>query len=227
MDKLTEKDVWEGVTAMLGDSTKRLGRHWSYNLWNDPKRLAFVLARYKFAAKMACKNKRVLELGCSEGIGAPILAELAESYTGVDLDGPAIATAQQNFASDKSVFLEDDFLGKSYGTFDSIISLDVIEHIHLKFEPLFFKAIRANLGEDGICIVGTPNITSDQYASPASKIGHVNLYSSERLADAMKTLFNNVFIFGMNDEVVHTGFAPMSHYLIAVGCYLKQEGASL
>ena len=30
--------------------------------------------------------------------------------------------------------------------------------------------------------------------------------------------FHNVFIFSMNDEVVHTGFAPMPHYYFALCC---------
>ena len=34
-------------------------------------------------------------------------------------------------------------------------------------------------------------------------------------------LFHNVFIFGVNDEVVHTGFIKMAHYLIGMGCYRK------
>jgi hypothetical protein len=38
----------------------------------------------------------------------------------------------------------------------------------------------------------------------------------------MRTLlsrfFENVFIFSMNDEVVHTGFSPMAHYIIGLGC---------
>ena len=28
--------------------------------------------------------------------------------------------------------------------------------------------------------------------------------------------FENVFMFGMNDEIVHTGYAPMCHYIWAV-----------
>mgnify|MGYP007028595943 CR=1 FL=1 len=28
--------------------------------------------------------------------------------------------------------------------------------------------------------------------------------------------FDNVFLFSMNDEVVHTGFTPMAHYLFAL-----------
>ena len=34
----------------------------------------------------------------------------------------------------------------------------------------------------------------------------------------LENLFHNVFIFSMNDEMVHTGFAPMAHYLIGMGC---------
>ena len=202
-----------------------LGHHWSYNLRDDPNRLAFVLARYRFAATMACSGKKVLELGCSEGIGVPILAQFTASYTGVDMDGPAITAAQKNFSGAKCRFLEDDFLEKKYGVFDSIISMDVIEHIHAKFEAQFIDTVRKNLGNDGICIVGTPNIASEQYASPTSRLGHVNLYNADRLAKSMRTLFHNVFIFSMNDEMVHTGFAPMAHYLIAVGCYLKTKRA--
>jgi len=34
----------------------------------------------------------------------------------------------------------------------------------------------------------------------------------------LKNYFNNVFLFSMNDEVVHTGFNKMAHYLIAICC---------
>jgi SAM-dependent methyltransferase len=219
-----EKQLWDRVTAMLGDHRKVLGRHWSYNLLSDPKRLAFVLSRYKFAAKMTGRQKRVLELGCSEGIGTPILAEFATHYTGVDLDGSAIATAKENWTNRAWQFIEADFMGKSYGTFDSIVSLDVIEHIHREYEPLFFDTVRKNLGADGICLVGTPNVTSAAYASVGSQRGHVNLYDAARLEAAMRTVFHNVFMFGLNDEVVHTGYAPMTHYLMALGCNKRAGG---
>jgi len=202
---------------------KFFGRHWSYNLTDDPKRLAFVLARYRFAARMAGVGHRVLELGCSEGIGAPILMEFARGYTGVDMDGSAIASARKNFTGNHYHFIEGDFLKKKYGRFDAVISMDVIEHIQPQFETQFLETVSKNLGPDGLCVIGTPNIASEQHASPTSKLGHVNLYSADRLAKSMRTLFHNVFIFSMNDEVVHTGFAPMAHFLIAIGCYLKSS----
>jgi len=50
-----------------------------------------------------------------------------------------------------------------------------------------------------------------------SKIGHINLYSYDRLRSFMEKYFYHVFMFSMNDEVVHTGFGAMAHYIFAVG----------
>ena len=219
--KTNEKDTWDRIAELLGNYHVRLGDHWSYNFYNDPKRLGFVLSRYKFAAKMACKNARVLELGCSSGIGAPILAETAKNYTGVDLDQATIEAAYANLKDPKFTFILDNFLGKNFGEFDAIISLDVIEHIEPSQEDLFFKTVLNNLSSNGICVIGTPNITASAYASRASQIGHINLYSYDRLHESMQRYFHQVFPFGMNDEIMHTGFGSMAHYLMHVGFYQK------
>ncbi len=217
----SEKETWDRTADLLGHHCVGLGDHWSYNFYNDPKRLGFVLSRYKFAAKMACKNARVLELGCSLGIGAPILAETSVKYTGVDLDFSAIQTGMTNLNDSKFSFIHEDFLGKTYGSFEAVVSLDVIEHISSSDEDLFFQTILNNLSDRGICVIGTPNITSSDYASRASQIGHINLYSYERLQKSMQRYFHQVFSFGMNDEIMHTGFGAMAHYLINVGFYQK------
>ena len=221
MNKITEKKIWDDTVLELGDLKVSLSSHWSYNLLNDPKRLAFVLSRYKFAAKMGCKDKVVLELGCSEGIGASILSEIANKYVGIDSDQEAIAVAKNNFKDLNNEFLCADFLGKTFGVFDTVVSLDVIEHIYEEYEDLFFDTCLKNLNENGICIIGTPNITSVPYASKASQMGHVNMYSHERLFEVLKKYFFQVLPFSMNDEVVHTGFAPMGHYLMFVACHKK------
>lgn len=221
----SEKEVWDKVKSILGNRKIILGQHWSYNLHNDPKRLAFVLSRYKFAAKMASKGKNILELGCSEGIGAPILTESAHDYTGVDMDKDAIAAAKRNWISGKMTFIEDDFMGHKYGAYDVIVSLDVVEHIIRKKEGKFFKTLYDNLQNDGIAVIGTPNKTSSKYASKASRLGHVNLFSHDRLKAVMQKYFKNVFIFGMSDEIVHSGYLPMAHYLLCVGCGKKGKKA--
>ncbi|VFM95979.1 MAG: hypothetical protein BECKG1743D_GA0114223_101367 [Candidatus Kentron sp. G] len=36
----TESEIWRQVTGMMGDHRKTLlGRHWTFNLLTDPKRL--------------------------------------------------------------------------------------------------------------------------------------------------------------------------------------------
>jgi len=198
------------------------GEHWSFNIRNDPKRLAFVLARYKFAADLGTSNRSILELGCSEGIGAPLLAEKALSYTGVDIDPEAIVAADQNLSQKSFRFICDDFMGKSYGFFECVVSLDVVEHILPEYENLYFDTVFKNLSEDGIAVIGTPNITASPYASKASELGHVNLYSQERLVGKLREYFYHVFPFGMNDEMVHTGYAPMCHYLMCLCCHKRE-----
>lgn len=221
MNTTDEKSAWDETKQLLLNHSFKFGPHWSFNFRNDPKRLAFVLSRYKFSAKVLGKRHSILELGCSDGIGTSILAENAEKYTGVDLDQPAIEVAKENFTHSKFSFIFDDFMGKNYGNFEGVVSLDVVEHILPEFETIYFQTIYNNLTENGICVVGTPNLTAAPYASKASQLGHVNLYDQQRLVKTMKNYFHQVFPFGMNDETMHTGFASMAHYLICIGCHKK------
>jgi hypothetical protein len=63
-----------------------------------------------------------------------------------------------------------------------------------------------------------PSLESQTYASPQSKEGHVNCQSGDELKKNLQGYFENVFIFSMNDEVIHTGYYPMAHYLLALCC---------
>ena len=44
----------------------------------------------------------------------------------------------------------------------------------------------------------------------------MNCKSGEALKRTLERYFHTVFVFSMNDEVVHTGFYPMAHYLLGV-----------
>ena len=176
---------------------------------------------------MAKKAETVLEMGCGEGIGAPILAENRKSYVGIDYDAPQIETANQIFQEEKYRFISGDFFDNKIGEFDLVVSLDVIEHIYQKYEETYVKALCQNLNEDGIVVIGTPNETTTPYASKLSREAHVNMYSQERLRALLSKYFHNVFCFGMNDEVVHTGFAKMAQYLICVACNRRDEWKSI
>ncbi len=47
------------------------------------------------------------------------------------------------------------------------------------------------------------------------------IFDSERLEKIMSKRFKKVILFSMNDEIVHTGYHAMAHYLICVGFFKK------
>ena len=77
----------------------------------------------------------------------------------------------------------------------------------------FLSNLANSLNDNGICLVGTPNITSDRYASKYSRKGHVNLKDYKSLKSIGDKYFSYSFQFGMNDEVIHTGFPQMAQFL--------------
>ncbi|MBU1173412.1 MAG: class I SAM-dependent methyltransferase [Proteobacteria bacterium] len=211
------EDHWQSVMDYIGEAKQlKLGTFFSHMMLNNPRWVLFTFARYKFASKMIGQSPllNILDLGCNAGYGTLLFTEYGHTVTGVDSDMDAIQWAKSNLG-DKANFIYEDFLGKCYGKFDAVVSLDVIEHI--KDGRKYFETVISNLKEDGFCIIGTINETFKPYASKIARLGHVNLFSAERLRDTARQYFKNVFLFGMNDEVVHTGLYPMCNYLFVLG----------
>ena len=94
----------------------------------------------------------------------------------------------------------------------------MLEHIPAEREDVFIKNITAALDAHGVLIIGMPSLESQAHASPPSRAGHINCKRGPDLKALMERHFHNVFMFSMNDEVVHTGFSPMAHYLLALCC---------
>ncbi|PIS02132.1 MAG: hypothetical protein COT85_07060 [Chlamydiae bacterium CG10_big_fil_rev_8_21_14_0_10_42_34] len=196
-----------------------MGPYTSHIWRNDPRHMCFLFSRYKFCSKMFVGKKRVLEVGCGDSIGTPIVLQSVDSVHGIDFEPIVIKDAvKRNTYGDRCTYSIHDMTESPVkGQFDAAFALDVIEHIPFSLEEKFVSNIAGSLNQDGILILGTPNITAHQYASEGSQKGHINLKSGDTLREALQKEFANVFMFSMNDEVVHTGFSPMAHYLIGVG----------
>ena len=174
------------------------------------------------------QNLKVLDLGCNDGLGDLMIWQdcQCKQVVGVDFDEDAIRWANDNLKQDGLSFIQGDFMGMDIfpGEGDCVVSLDVIEHIPVEQEGMYFQTVCRNLKNDGFAVIGTPNVTMVPYSSPWNKIAHINNYDQRRLYDAMSRYFDNVFIFGMNDEVLHTGMYPMSCYIMALGAGKKRSG---
>lgn len=185
---------------------------------DDPRRMAFFLARYKFVAKILKGKKSALEVGCGDAFGTRIVCQEVAKVTAIDFDPVFIEDVNRRM-SPKWKFecqVHDMLSNPMPRQFESAYSLDVLEHILPKDEDKFLKNIRDSLTDHGVLIIGSPSLQSQAYASRASKEGHVNCKDHEELRQLMTRYFQNVFMFSMNDEVVHTGYGPMAHYLIAL-----------
>ncbi len=192
----------------------------------DPRRALFVLSRYKFVSKMLSGKERVLEVGCADAFGTRIVQQEVVHVTAIDFDPIFIADVKERMSDRWPIecFVHDILEGPVPGSFDAVYSMDVIEHIAPEKEDLFISNMIAPLGRGGVMIVGTPSLESQAHASPQSRQGHVNCKTGPQLQALLARYFNNVFVFSMNDEVVHTGYQPMAHYLIALCCGPNKGG---
>ena len=193
-------------------------------VWHeDPKRLVFTLSRYKFVAKMLTGKNRVAEIGCGDGFGARIVKQEVGQLTITDYDSYFIKRFEDIASEEYPISaVEHNILEGPLGQkFDAIYSLDVLEHIPIEHEDVFVKNIINSLGSNGIVILGMPSIESQTYASPASKEGHINCKTGKDLKLFLEKYFHNVLLFSMNDEVVHTGFEKMAHYLFVICCGVR------
>lgn len=206
--------------AVLSIEQQRLGLMSNYAWCTDPKHLAFTLSRYKFVSKMLSGKKHVLEAGCGDAFASRIVLQEVGKLTAVDIEPlfvEDIATRmdpQWEFEAK----VHDILRSPLEGGFDGIYSLDVLEHIPPENEDAFLRHLTLSLLDGGAMLIGMPSLESQQYASSASKQGHINCKTSPQLCQLMKKYFRNVFMFSMNDEVVHTGYSAMSHYIIALCC---------
>ena len=224
-------DYYEKQYSVLDDNEKKIGLAqfgpMASFTWNtDPKRLLFVLSRYKFAARILEGFDNVLEIGCGDGFAARIVSQHVKRLVISDVDPKMVDRARKIQSSSFPVdcichnFVTDQ-LEISSKIFNGVYLLDVLEHIDERDENLFFKNVKDCMSPDGTIVVGMPSLESQEYASEESKEGHINCKTKEGLHNLMKKHFRSCSAFSMNDEVVHTGFARMSNYVFCVGSGLR------
>jgi len=131
----------------------------SSQVWrDDPRRLGFVLARYKFVAKMFAGMNKVLEVGCADGFGTRVVRQEVAQVVATDFDPVFI---EQNKARVERKWpvefrVHDMMAAPLAEDFDGAYALDVIEHIPESDEQKFVGNMAASVNAWGVCLLGTP-----------------------------------------------------------------------
>ncbi len=177
--------------------------------WADePNVIHEHLHRYLFTQQFVT-GKRVLDLGSGEGYGSNLLASLAESVVGIELDPLATAHSRLRYDRPNLTFLEGSILNLDAvagSSMDVVVCFEVIEHISDQ-ERLLAEVARV-LDPSGIFVVSTPDREvynqSLGYANPY----HLRELDRDEFAALLGTHFGHIRMYGQR-AVVGSMLVPL------------------
>jgi len=112
--------------------------------------------RIAMAASFTDCGKRLLDVGCGDGSFILRVKDQFEEVFGLDISPIAVELCRKNGIKASQINLNEQTIPYPDGFFDTIVSLEVIEHV---FNPLsFLKEIHRALRPGGTLIISTPNI---------------------------------------------------------------------
>jgi len=151
------------------------------------------LARYTFA-KSLVENKIVLDVGCGEGYGANLLAQVAQTVVAIDIDEHTIQRAQLKYAAPNLRFATMDScrLDFSDGSFDVVCSFEVLEHVSNCQQ--YLSEIRRVLRKGGAFLVSTPN--KERYPMAGMNPFHEREFTLDEFRRLLGEVFEDVVIYG-------------------------------
>jgi SAM-dependent methyltransferase len=115
--------------------------------------------RYAFARRFVA-GRRVLDAACGEGYGTALLATIASSAVGVDVDLATIEHARATYGeSGRLRFLAASCTGLPLpsGSVDVVVSFETIEHIAAAEQREMVSEFSRVLKADGLLVISSPN----------------------------------------------------------------------
>lgn len=174
------------------------------------------LARYKFAKNFIKKGSYCLDCACGSGYGSKILSNNSTKILGVDLSQDAISFAKKNHETDNIKFMQSDLdrLDFEKETFDSIVSIETLEHVPHSVFLNFLDNIEKWLKNGGVFIGSSPMLRYKDGKPYITNPYHINEMSKNDFISSIKSKLKNFKIhFYYQDEDVflplceeHTGF---------------------
>lgn len=168
------------------------------NIGLDQDNYHFHLARYLFVARQLQPEHRVLEVGCGVGYGARLLADTAQHVYAQDAE-TGLEADWQNFSKPNLTFSTQ--LPES-GTFDCVVSLEVVEHIEPKDVPSYMATLTSYLSDTGFAVISTPRALPFEQRSKNRQEFHAYEYAPDEFKSLLQEHFENVFVFGQNDGII-------------------------
>jgi ubiquinone/menaquinone biosynthesis C-methylase UbiE len=163
----------------------------AYELESDKIMNQRFFSGYEQAAKHV--KGKMLEIGCGVGKGLELFPDKIDHYTAVDKNTKLINFLQKRFPDYNFI---DKFIppleGLEDNTFDTVVTLQVIEHI--EDDNLFLREIHRVLKTGGKAVIATPNLNMSLTRNP----WHVREYTPKTMVEIMEKHFSKVKIYGLH-----------------------------
>jgi 2-polyprenyl-3-methyl-5-hydroxy-6-metoxy-1,4-benzoquinol methylase len=144
------------------------------------------------------EGMRVVDMACGEGYGSDVLARSAAAVVGVDANPEAHEHAQARYVRENLRF--DRGLVETYGepgTFDAVVLLQTIEHLHEPAATL--EHFRSLLAPGGTAFISTPNVLTlaPRGAERSGNPWHLREYRTEEFRSLCESVFGSVELLGL------------------------------
>lgn len=152
--------------------------------------------RYAFA-RMFARGRRVLDAACGEGYGSALVADVAESVLGLDIDADAIAHARRRYGKQPNLRFDcADIaaLDLAPGSVNLVVSFETLEHVDAQ-DALLASLARA-LADDGILLISSPDKAVYSDAAGFRNEFHVRELYRPELEALLARYFPHVRLYG-------------------------------
>ncbi len=170
------------------------GYHWGQVGTSILNKNLYTIARYKIVEQILCNEiggKKVLDLGCGDGVLASLLSKNNSAVTGIDSDSDAINYAKKQLASNKKInFIQSSCINTPLldKSFEVIVSTEVIEH--LENPDLLLDEIDRLWDKNGKIIITTPIRLTN---APLDKM-HYREYFEDQFYNLLRKRFKKIDI---------------------------------
>ena len=137
--------------------------------------------RYAFARRFVA-GRRVADVACGEGYGSAVLAAVAESVVGVDIDAASIEHARNAYRSWPTLrFVEGSAsaLPLPDASVDVVVSFETLEHLPSEAQPLMIAEFARVLAPAGVLVISSPN--RPEYSDARNFVNPFHLHELDRV----------------------------------------------
>jgi SAM-dependent methyltransferase len=147
--------------------------------------------RYAFARAFA-RGRRVLDAACGEGYGTALLAAVAQTAVGVDIDSAAVERAREACRSRGNArFAEGSIaaLPLPDASVDLVVSFETVEHLVAADQPRMIAEFARVLAPGGLLLLSSPNRPEYSDARGYSNPFHLHELDRDELAQLLDPSF--------------------------------------